>query len=101
MLLLSFVKRSDKTILEDGLNIDFNWNKQSTTCIVLTSKGYLHYYDLVTSGNDSYSSPVYNSVRSKSIGIDNPSITSIVLKFRAGLEVDAGVSSYIISPFYC
>jgi len=89
MMLLSTVTRSEQTLKEDGLNLHLTLHPNSTQCAILTTKGFIHFYDLV----DSLISHSVNIELRKCVG--DTGVPSLLLKFRIGLEVDSGVSMFV------
>ncbi|KAI9000222.1 RIC1-domain-containing protein [Gaertneriomyces semiglobifer] len=90
-VMLSTVERSPATLLEDGGNIDLIWKPDASVLVVVTDKGYLHFYDIVTIGSKLYDLQFSVTHHYATGPGEGRGIPSRVLKFRMALEFDTGV----------
>jgi hypothetical protein len=79
-------KVTQEVSLEDGFNVDLVWKPDGSQLIVLTDKGFLHYYQ-VSKLND----PLFVSSHTFEHGPGEPAnIYKYLLQFQMALEIDIG-----------
>lgn len=93
-VIISKVSRSSSTLEEDGINLDLIWKPDSSMIAVITDKGFLHFYDLVSNGFQVLYD--YNFVSSHHYVIgagERSGCPSTSLRFRMALQIDSGIRS--------
>ncbi|KAI8614276.1 hypothetical protein BC830DRAFT_1169573 [Chytriomyces sp. MP71] len=91
--LLAKTSRSTLTVLEDGVNSQLVFNRDGSSFVVVTDKGYLHFYSLVF---DSMQGLVLDFASGTHTVNFNPGdrdgLVSTTIIFRMALEIDTGVA---------
>ncbi|KAJ3406439.1 hypothetical protein HDU80_011272 [Chytriomyces hyalinus] len=83
--------RAQITVDEDGSNWAVFWSHDSSTVVVVTDRGFLHFYNLVADAPSSLSL-AFPSTHSHTMGPgEGNGVASISLSFKMALEIDAGI----------
>ncbi|KAJ3103496.1 hypothetical protein HDU97_010079 [Phlyctochytrium planicorne] len=90
-VMLSKVIRSDITLLEDGENQDVIWKPDSSAFVVITNKGFLHFYDVIFENSRSLEFQFSSSHHYVSGPGERGGVPSISIRFKMALEIDTGV----------
>ncbi|KAI9332692.1 RIC1-domain-containing protein [Obelidium mucronatum] len=87
--LLSHARRAAVTVAEDGRNRDAVWRPDATALIVLTDRGFLHFYDVVRAPPLAYAFPAeHHFARGPGEG-RAPARAALV--FKMALEINTGI----------
>ncbi|KAJ3373523.1 hypothetical protein HDU91_006466 [Kappamyces sp. JEL0680] len=102
-VLLSKVVRAPATLKQDGENVDIIWNPDGSRLIVLTSLGFIHFYDVVgTAGSLTQGNMLafhFSSQHHHAMGPGEASGTlGTYLRFSLALEVDSGAQCGVGLP---
>ncbi|KAI8855102.1 RIC1-domain-containing protein [Chytridium lagenaria] len=90
-VMLSKVIRSEITIVEDGENQDVIWRPDSTAFVVMTNKGFLHFYDVLYDNSKSLEFQFQTSHHFVSGPGERGGVPCITIRFKMALEIDTGV----------
>ncbi|KAI8806108.1 RIC1-domain-containing protein [Cladochytrium replicatum] len=97
-VMISKVVRSETTVREDGENRAIIWKTDSTMLAVITDKGFLHFYDVVTLESrvfDFQFSYPHHYVMGPGEG---NGVQNKALRFKMALEIDTGIEGGIGLP---
>ncbi|TPX31029.1 hypothetical protein SmJEL517_g05541 [Synchytrium microbalum] len=90
-VVLSQVQRGEATLNEDGENSDIMWKPDATGLVVLTTSGFLHFYDVVE-GSDTMLDYDFASSHHYMTGPgEGHKLDDLSLRFRMALEIDTSV----------
>ncbi|KAI9355717.1 RIC1-domain-containing protein [Zopfochytrium polystomum] len=91
-VILSKVERSAITVDEDGENVDVIWKPDSSSFVITTDKGYIHFYDLLESTSTKSFEFQFSTRHHYVTGAgQGDGIPSISLVFKMALEIDTGI----------
>ncbi|KAI8805518.1 RIC1-domain-containing protein [Cladochytrium replicatum] len=97
-VMISKVVRSETTVREDGENRAIIWKTDSTMLAVITDKGFLHFYDVVTLESrvfDFQFSYPHHYIMGPGEG---NGVLNKALRFKMALEIDTGIEGGIGLP---
>ncbi|KAJ3330555.1 hypothetical protein HDU76_005381 [Blyttiomyces sp. JEL0837] len=90
--MISKVIRSEVTIAEDGDNADIVWKPDGTALVVITDRGFLHFYDVLEEKSkilELQFATRHHYVTGAGEGLGVPHLS---LRFKMALEIDTGIN---------
>ncbi|KAJ3202246.1 hypothetical protein HDU82_007497, partial [Entophlyctis luteolus] len=90
-VLLSTCSRTDATVLEDGSNVDVIWKPDYSAFVVITDKGFLHFYDISIESNSPTVKYQWANSHHYTPGVgESNGPAKAIINFRMALEIDSG-----------
>ena len=89
---LSTVLRDAKNIEEDGSNTKIVWKEDGSKVVVITSKGFVHFYDVIKDPNTEMLEYVFNSQFASYMNLEFKDLKTTYLRFVLALDMGSKLS---------